>query len=380
MKTKQLFLWMLFTVLLIFVSGDVIAGSTTGNKEGAKKNSSVLKFKKFNYIDKEGAGIEAFHFLMPADWRFEGGIRWVLDKPTMPASVGFRVFDPRGTAEFEVFPNQNFFWTNNPTILSLFPAGSRYFGNEIRQPVPAQKALVAIVLPRFRQRYGGMKIIKQQDVPELAKAVGAGAPQAGATTSADAAKVRIEYQKNGVMMEEEIYCVVETMTFSTQSMYGPVSSTYWFTEYLFSFKAEKGKGEPFVKVLQTIAYSFRLNPAWYAKYSRMIEYLAQRQIRQIQSVGQISRMLSQMSDQMSRENLAQFEKRQAVNDKLSENFSDYVRGVDKYIDPYEGKAVDMPSGYNHAWVNNNGEYIVTDNPNFNPNVESNLHWQEMQKK
>jgi hypothetical protein len=30
-----------------------------------------------------------------------------------------------------------------------------------------------------------------------------------------------------------------------------------------------------------------------------------------------------------------------------------------------------------AWANDLGEYVVTDNPNFNPNVGSNLHWEPM---
>jgi hypothetical protein len=42
--------------------------------------------------------------------------------------------------------------------------------------------------------------------------------------------------------------------------------------------------------------------------------------------------------------------------------------------------VELPSGYNHAWSNNNGEYIVSDNPNFNPNVGSNLDWQPLEHK
>jgi len=42
--------------------------------------------------------------------------------------------------------------------------------------------------------------------------------------------------------------------------------------------------------------------------------------------------------------------------------------------------VELPSGYNYAWSNNNGEYIVTDSPDLNPNVGSNLHWELMPRK
>ncbi|MCB0555927.1 MAG: hypothetical protein KDD02_20445, partial [Phaeodactylibacter sp.] len=141
----------------------------------------------------------------------------------------------------------------------------------------------------------------------------------------------------------------------------------------------QGELEKHAKVFQTIIYSFRLNPQWYAKYSNMIEYLAQQQIQRIHSIGELSRMLSQMSDQMRAENLAQFEARGKVYDQASQDFSDYMLNIDRYYDPFEGREVELPSGYNHAWSNNLGEYILTDDPNFNPNVGSNLHWENLKR-
>jgi hypothetical protein len=107
--------------------------------------------------------------------------------------------------------------------------------------------------------------------------------------------------------------------------------------------------------------------------------MAQRQIQQIRSVGEMSRILSQTSNEISDMMMETYNQRQEANDRIAENFSQYVRGVDQYQNPFEEKGVELPSGYNHAWVNNNGEYILTDDPNFNPGVGSNLHWQEMPK-
>ena len=163
-------------------------------------------------------------------------------------------------------------------------------------------------------------------------------------------------------------------------MYGTTYNTMWFVDYIFSFKGEKGKVENSTQIFQTITSSFKLNPKWYAKYSNVIEYLAQQQIRQIHSVGEFSRMLSQVSDQISDEKMQQFEARGKVYDNVSQKFRDNTLGIDRYYDPHEGREVELPSGYNHAWSNNNGEYIVSDNPNFNPNVGSNLDWQPLEHK
>jgi hypothetical protein len=346
-------------------------------KSGSEK---FLRFKSYSYIDQQGTGLEAFSFLMPAEWMFEGGMTWLLDNPMMPSVSAFRVFNPKGREEFEVFPNHSFYWTNNNQQMGLFPPGSRYFGSVVKQPVTAQVALKEIVLPEQRGGFQGLIILKNENVPELPAAIGAGQQQAGVASSATGAKLRIRYVSGGVPIEEEFYAVVETMTFPTQGMYGISYNTLWYLDYIFSFKAEAGNLEKNTKIFQTIVSSFKVNPRWYAKYSNIIVYLAQQQITRIRNIGEFSRMLSSMSDQMREENLAQFEARGEVYDRVSRQFSDNILGIDRYYNPHEGREVELPSGYNYAWSNNNGEYIVTDNPDLNPNVGSNLHWELMPKK
>jgi hypothetical protein len=52
--------------------------------------------------------------------------------------------------------------------------------------------------------------------------------------------------------------------------------------------------------------------------------------------------------------------------------------AETYNDPVRGEPVELPSTHKHAWVSRGGEYILTDNPNFNPNVERRGDWVEMQ--
>jgi hypothetical protein len=344
------------------------------------KNTKFLKFKKYTYVDQQGTGLKAFSFLMPSDWEFKGGMRWILDNPSMPSVTAFKVYDPKGKAQFEVFPNHSYCWTTNQQFFNMFPPGSRYFGNTVMQPVSAQIALRKIILPEQRAGVAAKNVLKDENLPELAKALKAGEQAQGYGNSwAQGAKMRINYRKDDVEMEEEFYAVVEAYSFPIQSMYGTFYNTIWYIDYIFSFKAEKGKLESYTNIFKTITASFKLNPQWYAKYSNVIEYLAQQQIKQIKSVGEFSRMLSQMSDQISDEKMQQFESRGKIYDKISQKSSDNILGIDRYYDPHEEKQVELPSGYNHAWSNNNGEYIMTDDPNFNPNESSNLHWESMKR-
>jgi hypothetical protein len=347
---------------------------------GNKISVNPLRFKNYSYVDRQGTGIEAFSFLMPSDWEFEGGIRWILDNPAMPSVTALRVYNPKGKEQFEVFPNHCYFWSTNLQLLSMFPPGSKYFGSIVKRPVAAQNALRNIILSEQRNGFPDLKVIKDENVPELPKALGAGKQAQGVGSSgATGARLRVSYTKDGTTLEEEFYAVVESLTFPVQSMYGTSYNTIWYVDYIFSFKAQKGKLESTAKIFQTITASFKVNPHWFAKYSNVIEYMAQRKISQIKSVGEFSRMLSRMSDQVSEEKMQQFKERGDVYDKVSQKFSDNTLGIDRYFNPHEEKEVELPSGYNHAWCNNNGEYILSDDPNFNPNEGSNLHWESMKR-
>ncbi|MDH4027580.1 MAG: hypothetical protein OEU95_01950 [Nitrospirota bacterium] len=346
------------------------AGASSGKK------TATTRFSTISYIDRQGIGIEAFRMLIPVEWKFEGGINWVLDNPGMPATAGFRVYAPKGREGFEVFPNQSFFWTNNQMLFSMFPVGSRYFGNEVRPPVNPADAIKQIIIPRFRSNIKGLRVISERSLPDLPGAQS----QPGVSVSAQGAKVRIEYELNGTEMEEEIYAVVESYMFRMQTMGGVVTNINWMVDYIFSFKTEKGKFEENLKTFQTIAHSFKLNPQWFNRYSQVVESLIQGQIRQIQSIGQLSRIISQTNNEISDMMMESYNNRQKVNDRIANDFSQYIRGVDEYRDPNEGKAVELPSGYDNAWSNSSGEYILSDDPNFNPNINSNLNWERMKKK
>jgi hypothetical protein len=383
----------LFIALVIVFSAALAACQKSGQEQharngfdqsgvsSAKEEKGTIRLKTLTYIDDQGIGIEAFRVLAPSDWKFEGGIRWILDNPGMPAVASFRIFNPNGLDELEGFPNQAFFWTDNPTQLQLFPVGSRYFGSEVRPIVGPVDALKRIILPRFRGNVQDLRIVREEELPGLAKSLGAATQSLpGFSTSADGARLRIQYQRGGKWMEEELYGLVESMSFPIGSMFGQFTNTNWNVDYLFSFKAERGTLDAHSNLFQTMATSFRLNPQWFNKYNQVVQYLIQRQIQHIRNLGELSRIISQTHNEISDMMMQSYNQRQEVYDRVAENFSQYVRGVDQYYNPVEQKPVELPSGYKQAWTNSLGEYVLSDQEDFNPNIGSNQTWQRMERK
>jgi hypothetical protein len=149
-------------------------------------------------------------------------------------------------------------------------------------------------------------------------------------------------------------------------------------DYLFSFKAEKGGLDSQYKIFQTMMYSFRLNPQWFNKYVQLIDYLVQQQITIIQDWGKLSEYISQTSDDISDMVWQSYNNRNAANDRMADDFSHYLNGTDTYYNPIDQNTVELPSGYSDAWVNGLGEYILSDNVNYNPNIGSGQNWQRME--
>jgi hypothetical protein len=111
----------------------------------------------------------------------------------------------------------------------------------------------------------------------------------------------------------------------------------------------------------------------------VIEYLIKMQIQQIHSIGQLGSIIAQTGSEIRQENLDLYYQKEAMNDRVSTQFSEYVRGVDSYYNPLEEKNVELPTGYDNEWVNGNGEYVLSDNPNYNPNIGNNQNFQRLEK-
>jgi hypothetical protein len=332
---------------------------------------NVTRLKTVSVVDQQGIGIEAFSLLVPVDWQFEGEIKWVLDNPGMPASSSFKVSNPKSKELFELFPSQALFWTDNQLTTQLFPIGSKYFGNEVRPMVSASQAIRDIVIPRMRPNVAGLKVISEGALSEK----GGGQQQSSLKTTHEGWKTRIEYIEGGVAYEDEIYCAIDATYYPIQSMFGTTTNIIWYINNIASFRAEKGKLDASAKIFQTMAYSIKLNLKWFNKYVQVIEYLIKQQIQQIKSVGELGSIIAKTGDEIRQENLQLYKEQQARSDANAENFSNYIRGVDKYYDPLKGENVELPSGYDNVWTNNLGEYVLAESPSYNPNIGSNLNWQ-----
>jgi len=333
------------------------------------------KLKLLTVNDREGTGLEVFQMLVPQGWQFQGGVRWLLENPSMPATLACLVSNPQGPEAFEVLPNLNFTWRSG----GMPPLGSKLFGAEVHQPVNIHDAFHKFILPRYRSAVKDLRIIKEEplpDLPRMARSEAAISPFG----RAEGGRVRLAYTLNGNQLEEEIYGVVEVFRVPVQTLFSTMEVTTWFIDYIFSFRTGSGNLDNMADLFEVMIRSLKTNPEWYAAFKSIVQYLGQAQIQRIHHIGQIGQIYAQVGSQIRAQNLNDFYARQATYDRLSTDWSRAIRDVDAYYDPNRGETVELPAGYGHAWANNLGEYIVTEATDFNPNIGSNQNWTEMEQK
>ena len=351
----------------------VVAAPQTVLGQG-RAGGSTQAFAPYAYTDSM-TRMEAFRLLIPKTWRGEGSITWV-SNPALPVQSRFRFYNPAGTEELNLYPAQSYFWTDNRMFLTTNPPGSLRFYSRVAQPIDLRTAFRTVIIPGVRKNASGLTILQEKEVPELA-ALARGGPVQGVQSSAQGGKVRIAYREGGREMEEEIYGTVSQFVTHIPSGRGSYFINYWYIDHVFSIRAAKGALDSQARTFKTMIYSMKINPPWFAKVVNTKEILAQKTMKGIKAIGKIGESIAQAGSKMREDQQRDWERRQQVYDRIARNASDNIRGVDRYYDSRAGKEVELPSGYGTAWANNLGEYVVTESPSYNPNVGSNLHWEQL---
>jgi len=346
-----------FFVLTLIIASASLAGSP---------DDKVLRLKIVSIQDRSSVGIEgeALQMLIPTGWQTTGGILWRHDLANL-ATLAMRVASPNGSEAVEFFPLTPHSW---PPPFG-FAQGNNYLGNILLPPVDPAVYVQQMILPQFRRQINA-RLIERQTLPEVAQALAASAQQRGYNV-VKAEKVRLEYAEGETMMHEDIYCILVYGQYSTGMI--------WSADRLYSFKAPKGELDARAALFQTMVASQQINLSWFNKYLQVVGMWQQNVMASIRSAGMLSRYISQTYDEISAMNRQAWENYQATSDRVNQQFSEQIRGVETYQNPFESRPVELPSGYQDAWANAKGEYILSDSPNFNPNAGSTQNWQRLPK-
>jgi hypothetical protein len=326
-----------------------------------------LKFTRLSVKDPGINNIEAVSFLIPSGWKAEGGVQWFPDYSIL-ANLLMRISDPQTGATIEFLPIQNFTWLTQ-MVVPMQP-GTNYLGNILWQPITDVSQFIQVFyLPQALRHLQGARVVARDDLPKLAAEV---ARSFGGQSSVRSARVRYEYPQAGRPWEECVYC---TLVYTNWQM-----GTLWSVHSAYSFRAPKGQLDRLTPVMNTTVSSARLSPEWYGGYMYVQKLFQDRMNQSIKNAAAISATITRNSEEIRRMFSESYRQRSESQDRIHQRFSEYIRGVETYKNPYEDRPVQLPSGYGEAWVNARGEYLLSNEAGFNPNVGDTTEWRRMDRR
>jgi hypothetical protein len=336
------------------------------------------QFRIESIVDRTHGGLVAVRYAVPADWRAASSLTWNYSDVSWPVRAAARAEAPDGSAWIEVFPSELFYWSQ--PLLMPVTVGSRSLGMVYAPNIGAVEAMARYVIVRYRGNAQNLQFVGWRPVPNLAQALGK-PPKPG-----DSIAVRVRYQLGGEPVDEEFYGLLGAVNPIPYT--GPQGTTYEIHRelvFVHSMGAKGGKLESLYPLLGFVAASFQVDPVWERmaqQVNRQLQvqfnqYIA-RGYAQINAARQLSRAITANNEAISAMVDEQYRVRSASQDRIHDNFKQYIRGTERVHDPVRGGTSEQPNAYRYHWTDALGTVQHSDNPNYNPNIGSTTTWQPME--
>jgi hypothetical protein len=345
-----------------------------------------FRMKQVKINDQGMNQMPAVDLMIPTTWQFKGDVRWgggvggcFADLP----AVFMHAQSEDGSIVFESIPNFTWQFTDDPgaqRALVQENQGGVKVGLKpcpVLRPMRAEDFLRQAVIPKTRS---GKRVVSVDPLPEFNQMVrrqlGLGPDGAGAggqsAVRTDAARARLEYDVDGKTIEEWLTTVVVVRTFPS----GRGANNYdCHALLLLSLRAPKGQLDGNDKLFKLIAGTIRHEPQWDAKVNAMIAKLYQaKQQEEAKRSAIVAAFQQHVADTINEVTANQMRGANAAafgQDQL-------IRGVQTFRNPATGGTFELSNQYDHAWLNGSNEYVMSDDPNFNPNGQLNGNWTSLQ--
>jgi hypothetical protein len=333
----------------------------------------AYRVQRARIVDPNGFGqpMTAFTLLVPAGWSTSGGIVWQVNQQGCGKAgthIAWRAVSPDGISAIELMPEES--WGGNNLQLPPMQLPCPNVG------ITTVQEYLRWLVERTRP---GARILDFRDRSDAIKALegwNSVTPSVGGEIRnwVQAGEVLLAYNFNGQDVREMIGI---TVLFSLSRMQGVVPGE--IREFLtisarpaIAMRAPHGQLD--FNLAEALRLSIKSDPEWTAL---MNEH--NRKMSGISAKGAADRHAIRMDtareiEAMRNQGVAD---RQASLDRSHGDFVNVIRGVENFIDTTSNERIELPNNYQHAWRLKDDTYILTDDPNFDPNRDLKLEAHEL---
>lgn len=341
------------------------------------------RMKVVQIVDAQGfeKPIPSNSLLIPVNWQSQGATTWNIKDKCNSIATHLIVTGPAGHA-FERFPVYKWTWADDPRALQASSAQSARMGMHVCDVMPPMRAEEYLRRNLAKLRPNA-QLVGFEPAPKLMESLQQQAQQTEEAARRfnmkqqvkyDAIKARLKYSVNGKPMEEWLLAA----TVSTGTFFAPMRLwNYDCVAYTAGQRAPAGELDASAKLFELIASTYRTNPEWQARITKVALAIQQTDLKGVRDRSAIIAKSAEDTRNIQRQT---FENQQRAEDRSATQFSQYIRGVETYQNPTTGETIDLDNNYGHAWVNNRGEYLLSDQAGFDPNsVPGNTqNWTQLQ--
>jgi len=364
--------------------------AATGSPQAASPDGHSYRMKMVKVMDDHGyeRPMVSATMLIPTDWQSEGATTWNLKDSCNAIQTSLRASGPDGRA-FEVFPAYSWSWADDPTFLRQSAARKAKLGGHACEVMPPMSAAdyVKRNLAKIRPN---ATLVAIEPAPKLLQLLQDRARKAEQSAAQfrlqqrirpDAVKAHLKYAVQGQAVEEWIIAVTVTTgtlapSYNARAMQTTQASSYSCRGTMVAERAPQGQLEASEKFFDLLNSTFRVDQQWQGRVTQGALALQQTRLKGIRDRSAI---VAKNADDISKIRREGFENRQKVQDQSAAEFSQVIRGTETYKNPNTGERVELDSNYGHAWVNNRGEYLLSDQAGFDPNVAFRESWTPLQQ-
>jgi hypothetical protein len=341
------------------------------------------RMKRVQIEDQGNKVPAAVDMMIPTTWQVQGTIRTMGGMGGCFAdleSVSIHAQSADGSIVFESMPDFTFQYADDPnTVHTMTQEGQAFAKGGIKPcPVmPPQRAtdfLQKQIIPKF---YADKRVVSVEPYPDfnqlLRQRLGLPLNDTGnqGQTRTDAARARLQYDRDGRSFEQWV-TVAEWMRLYPAGR-GNVYDSHAIM--MVSLSAPKGQLDSNEKLFKLLAFNITHERAWDALINPMIAQLyRQQQIEEAKRSQIIAQFQQHVADTVNE--VTANSMRGA--DQAAFGADQNIRGVQTFRNPQTGATFELSNLHDHAWLNGSNEYVMSDDPNFNPNAQLNGNWTSLQ--
>lgn len=331
---------------------------------------------------KDPVNLPVLDLLIPSTWTLKSNVAFNTQSGCIADSfsVSWEAKSADGSIAFQGAPDLSWQYADDPAALhNLTDPGRRQINAQgkpcsVRKPMKAEDYFRQQVLTFFPH---DSTVVAVEPFPELnqiaRKQLGLSSDGAGNGdgTRTEAIRAHVAFQKDGKALEDWVALVVVTRTYRQ----GRGAFYDCHAIDVMALQAPKGQLEANDKLFKVMISSLRPEAKWQAFSNK---WLAWRYQVEAKKEAQIDAIIANFQNQVAQTLSEVTANQQRGSLNAAYGADQNIRGVQTFRDPRTGSTMELSNLYDHAWLNGSNEYIMSDNPNFDPNGQLSGDWNQLQ--